>query len=432
VKRLVSPWFIALHLVGLHLAVLWFTGEPEEASERATEHAQLAAVSEATVEGEEAVAQEFAVPAERPGALDLSKIYPDGDRMMAELGNQWSAELTTSPHLQQRATRALNRAKVPFGAVVVVDVASGDILAMADRYDEHHAVAPRLDGDGPPHLALRAVAPAASTYKVITTVGLLEAGVSPTREYPFKPAKRRIYEKQLDAPGRGAPRSSMGNALARSNNGFFARMADAHIERETAQALARRFGFNRVLPFPLLTDASTAQIPRNRLERARMSAGFWHTKLTPLHGALIAAAVAGDGTMPTPRLVRRIISPEGKAIEAPSRPPFTTAMTPQMAKQVRGMMARTVKRGTARRAFAKWPKSLRKITVGGKTGSLALREPYTSFTWFIGFAPADKPRVAIAVMVGNGELWWQKASDVAREVLASHFEAEQARTHASR
>ena len=431
-KRLVSPWFIALHLVGLHLAVLWFTGEPEQAAERASDQAQLVATSEPVAEQGEALAEEFAVPAERPGALDLSKIYPDGDLMRAELGNQWIAELTTSPHLQAAATQALNRAKVPFGAVVVVDVATGDVLAMADRYDEHHAVAPRLDADGPPHLALRAFAPAASTYKVITTVGLLEAGVSPDREYPFKPAKRRVYEKQLEAPAPGEPRSSVGNALARSNNGFFARMADKHLERETAQALARRFGFNRVLPFPLLTDASTAQIPRNRLERARMSAGFWHTKLTPLHGALIAAAVAGDGTLPTPRLVRRIVSPEGKPIEAPSRPAFTTAMSPETARRVRGMMARTVKSGTARRAFAKWPKSLRKIAVGGKTGSLALAEPYTSYTWFVGFAPVDNPQVAIAVMVGNGELWWQKATDVAREVLASHFLAEQARTLATR
>ncbi len=107
-------------------------------------------------------------------------------------------------------------------------------------------------------------------------------------------------------------------------------------------------------------------------------------------------------------------------------------MSADIAKQLRKVLSETAKRGTARRAFAKWPRKLRHIQVGGKTGSLSKRNPYTAYTWFVGYAPADNPKVAISVVVGNGELWWQKAADVARDVLACYFDEEARRTLAVR
>ena len=87
-------------------------------------------------------------------------------------------------------------------------------------------------------------------------------------------------------------------------------------------------------------------------------------------------------------------------------------------------MAKTTKTGTARRAWTKWPASAPKVTVGGKTGTLCRREPYTCYTWFVGYAPVDDPQVAIAVMVANGEKWWQRAVDISRDILAAHFRRE--------
>lgn len=429
--RLLGPWFLLAHLAALHLVLTWFDGAAADGAQLSAEPAYLTElqrprdetepVDEADPAHEVGDRDPITVPAQRPGPLDPSRIYVDGDLMRADLEHGWVAELTTVPELQAAATRILNRGKVPFGAVVLLDVASGDVLAMADRFDAEHPVAPDLDPEGPPHLALRAIAPSASVFKVITSAALLEVGVSGAREYAFNPARRRVYESTLEKPGSGAPKADMGDALAKSNNGYFSRMADRKLAREDLDLIARRFAFNQVVPFPLLTDASTANVPRNRLERARMAAGFWHTRLTPLHGALIAAAVAGDGAVPTPRLVRRLEGPDGRVVDAPDRGPLSRAMKPETAARLRTMMARTVSHGTGRRAFAKWPKSLSKISVAGKTGTLAIREPYTAYTWFVGFAPADDPQVAIAVMVGNGELWWQRAIDIGRDVLADYF-----------
>ncbi|MCA9527740.1 MAG: hypothetical protein KC549_15735 [Myxococcales bacterium] len=437
-RRLLTPGFILVHLLALHALVIWFSGpgramapmtepevpqvdapEPDELPDEAEELAGPVAGADPLAAGEGAGAD----PTRLPGALDLANIYEDAGHMRAGLGHGWTAELTTDVALQKAATAALNRAKVPFGAVVVIDVKTGAILALADRYDEKHEVAPPLSRDGPPHLALRAIAPAASVFKIVTATGLLDRGVSAGAELPYHPAVRKILPQHLEEPGKGAPRADMADALAHSNNGYFARMADQKLSREDMDTLVRRFGFNQVVPFPLLTEASTAKVPRNGLERARMAAGFWHTRLTPLHGALIGAAVAGDGTLPTPRLIAALVAPDGRRVEAPQRPPFAEAMTPKTAANLRTMMEATVRSGTARRAFAKWPESIRHIKVGGKTGTLALREPYTFYTWFVGYAPVKDPEIAIAVMVGNGRLWWQRGTDVAADVMASYFKA---------
>ena len=182
----------------------------------------------------------------------------------------------------------------------------------------------------------------------------------------------------LGKPAPQASRTTVGEALSESNNGFFARIGHEDYPRSTCRN-RNRLPFNRVIPFPLLR-ASAANIPRNRLERARMAAGFWHSTLTPLHAALIASAVAGDGELPTPRFVTRLHGPQGQVIDAPARRGISQAMTPEVAQLLRKAMGSTVTRGTARRAFSKWPRKLSHIKVGGKTGSLPR---CTSYTWFV-------------------------------------------------
>ena len=93
----------------------------------------------------------------------------------------------------------------------------------------------------------------------------------------------------------------------------------------------------------------------------------------------------------------------------------------ETARQLRYMMGKTVKQGTARKSFSLWPKKLAHIRIAGKTGTLSRRSPHRAYTWFVGFAPADNPEVAIAVMVTNGPKWWQRAVDISRDMLASYF-----------
>ena len=85
------------------------------------------------------------------------------------------------------------------------------------------------------------------------------------------------------------------------------------------------------------------------------------------------------------------------------------------------MMRETVTRGTAQRAFARPPRELRGVHVAGKTGSLNEQRPFRDHTWFVGYAPAEKPQVVVASVVVNGPLWRVRAPWVAREALAAYF-----------
>ena len=87
------------------------------------------------------------------------------------------------------------------------------------------------------------------------------------------------------------------------------------------------------------------------------------------------------------------------------------------------MMTETVARGTARSAFhdPKGQPFLPGITVAGKTGSLSSDSPYRAYSWFIGFAPEDKPRIALAALVVNTPKWRIKSSFLAREALRSYL-----------
>jgi len=419
-RRLFTPTFIVVHLVLLHLVVVWFRAP---GAEPAAPDALTATDGAST--GPNAAPSAPARPVTRPGPLDLDKIQSNDDRRMtADLGNGFTGELTLDARLQKESRKILDRGKVPVGAVVVLDVHNGDVLALADRYKPEHPAAPQFGEGGPQSLALRAFAPAASVYKIVTAAALLEAGVSGSAAFPYLGGYHRVGPDHIAAPPKGAPTATIGDGLSKSINGLFARLAAEKLDHDALDGVSNRFFFNQVLPFPVLSDASLAQVPRQPLERARMAAGFFHSKLTPLHAAVLAAAVAKDGMLPAPRLVERIVAADGTIEEAPAPHALGRAVEAETARAVAKMLRQTTEDGTARRSFSKVPKALEGIDVAGKTGTLTDNTTSTDYTWFVGFAPAQSPRVAFAVLVGNGPLWYVRATDVARDVLAAYFEGE--------
>ena len=424
-RRVIVPAFIVAHLLGLHLAVVWLrSGDQAADPTYAPLNDDLEPTDGAPFPA--SAANPTARPTVRPGALDLENVHEDGEKLMADLGNGFQGELTLAPRLQREAKKILDRGKMPLGAVVVLDIASGNVLALADRYRADHPSAPPLPEGGPQSLALRSIAPAASIFKIVTATALLEAGVSGNTEFAYLGGLHRVGADHLKVPGAGAPTATLGDGLSKSINGLISRLANDKLDFVALDGISRRFQFNTHIPFDAVADASTATVPRLALERARMAAGFFHSTLTPLHGALLAASIANGGIMPRPRLVSRIHHPDGTVEQAPAPAPLATVTRPETAKQIARMLRATTEDGTGRRAFAHVPKSLEGIDVAGKTGTLTVAQTVplaaTDYTWFVGFAPADAPTVAFAVLVGNGPLWSVRATDVARDVLAVHFE----------
>jgi cell division protein FtsI/penicillin-binding protein 2 len=174
---------------------------------------------------------------------------------------------------------------------------------------------------------------------------------------------------------------------------------------------------------------SRAEIPGDPFGLATTAAGFGPVRLSALHAALLAAIVANGGLFVAPRLVEAV---EGEGPLPAAEP--RRVLAERIAFWIGEMMRTTVTQGTARRVFRERTRRnpLEAVTVAGKTGSIAERSPdYRDYSWFVGFAPVENPRIAVASVVVNDRLWRVKAPYVAKEALKAYFAAEPLRAEAA-
>ncbi len=342
-----------------------------------------------------------------PVAIGDVSFDPRLGRYVAPLGDK-RAILTLDPALQSRLERSLDTYRVPFGATVLLDPRSGRILALA----EHSTLEPHRRG-----ISLMALAPAASIFKLVTTAALLEGGVGPDEEVCYHGGKHRLQPGLLqDNPRRDRRCTTLATAFGKSTNVVFAKLADRGLDAERLRAMAQRFLFNAPIPFARPVEVSKAEIPDDPFGFANTAAGFGPVRLSPLHAALLAEIVANDGVLVPPSIVDSV---EGGAPPAPGAP--RRIVSGAVAAELQSMMRNTVADGTARRAFRLARGPLRSVAVAGKTGSLADAAPFRDYTWFVGYAPADNPEVAVATVVVNERLWHAHAPTVAREALEAYF-----------
>ena len=314
-------------------------------------------------------------------------------------GKEGEVPLTIDPVLQGQLTNILTQYQVPFGAVVVLEPATGRVLAMA----EHSQARPDMHG-----LATRAVFPAASIFKIVTGAALLEAGLTPQAETCFHGGKRRISSKLLEDSASDGQCHSLADAMGKSANVIFAKLTQRHLSPDTLRRAAARFHFNREIDFPVPTDVSLAAVPEgDEFRFAQTGAGFGDVYLSPLHGALLASVAANGGVWRDPVLFE------------PGEEARTSAgeqvLSPEVARGLTTMMEATVTHGTARRVFRE--RGMGVPGAVGKTGTLADNKPFRDYSWFVGFAPKDNPKVAVAAVLVNEPLWRIRAAWLGREAM---------------
>ena len=352
-----------------------------------------------------AAANAVAQTAPLPGLSLLRKARPGaGGIWSATTADGKTARLTLHPELQAQMTRLLSTYK-PLGAsLVAVDPKTGKVLALVEYASDGKA-------EG---MAVKPLYPAASVFKIITGAALLEKGVSPDAETCYHGGMHGLVNKLLqDKPRLDRRCLSLSMALAKSANVVFAKMAVKHLDAGSLRAQAEKFLFNRPIWADPSVESSIAQIPESGLEFAKSAAGFGNVKLSPLHAALIAAAVGNGGVAPNATLIDSI---DGVA-EDPGG--SRRILRPETARALTEMMKLTVSQGTATHSFKERRRMvLGDIEVAGKTGSLSSHNrPFKDYSWFVGFAPANDPQIAIAAVVVNGLKWKIHAPYVAREAL---------------
>lgn len=307
--------------------------------------------------------------------------------------------------LTRELERVLEQGKTPYAATVLLEVGSGRVLAVA----EHSTRGPSAG------LAHKPMAPAASVFKIVTSSALLRAGVPASERVCARGGMRRLNQRLLvDDPGKDRECTTLFDALPRSQNTAIAKLALKHLDPDLLRAEAQRFGFDAPLPLDVAVAGapSAAHIPDDPFGFAEAAAGFGDVKLSAMHGAMLAAVVATGGVLVPPRFgdaegladARRVVE-QGHA------------------ETLRRMMTDTVTSGTARRAFASGPKL--RTSAAGKTGSLTDYATGLDTSWFVGFAPAERPLVAVATVVVNQGKWHVKAPYVAKEALRSYFAAQE-------
>jgi hypothetical protein len=318
----------------------------------------------------------------------------------------FTVEYTLDAQLTQQVFDVLESGHVALGNVIVMDPHQGRVLAYASTN-------PELFPPTRPY-------PAASLVKVITAATALDLDPDAARmPCRFRGSPYRLNPSRIDPPRRGS-QVTLERALATSNNQCFAQLAVHTVGVAPLLQALGRFGW---LSVPAPAHASGEADPgEGRYDTGRLGCGLAGCRITPLHAAQLAATLV-NGELVSPHWIERVWDPDGRELALPGMAPGREVISPALTEELRGMLIETTRSGTARRAFRKrnGQPLLGSVAVAGKTGSLSGKNPDGRYEWFIGVAPADNPRVAIATVVVQTPRFRRTASQVAAGVLESVF-----------
>ncbi len=361
-------------------------------------------------------------PSLKPDSIRLA-----GRHYVADLTDGGHAELTLDPRLQTSTDDVLRAFQIPYAGAVVISIPDGRVLAMVGR----STVDPRL---GPADLALHPWAPSASVFKVVSATALVESGVSGATRICYHGGVSSILPDNLvDIPAIDRSCATLAYGIGKSQNAIIAKLVTTHLTAGDLAREGRSFGFGEAIPFELPIEPSHLDVPaNNKLEMARASAGFWHSTLSPMHGALLAATIANAGEMPAPTLIERAVDGNGRLEQLPVAAPRHVAAG-ATASEVGRMMELTTRIGTAKGTFRnKRGQRYLPVEVAGKTGTLNAETDHgpLGYSWFVGYAPADHPTIAFAVVLGNAPNWRIKATYVGRHIVTEYLNEKNERSGA--
>ena len=343
-----------------------------------------------------------------------------GQRVLASVAPHAGSTVRTtiSPALQSAAVSALGG---QYGGVVALEPASGQVEAVAG-------------------IALEALQPPGSTFKMVTVSGVLQAGIATPRSTFADATEATLDGVELHNANGEECGGTLVEAFAVSCNSVFAPLG-VKLGAARLVAMAERFGFNQP---PGIAGAAESTLPpaaeiQGELAVGSTAIGQDKVLASPLEMATVAATIADGGRRPTPSLV---FTPGGGSH------PAVRAVSPATARTVRGMMIEVVRYGTGTAA------AIPGVVVAGKTGTAELGSPSSCSTsgseqkpaegeehtskehpseasscaaeqsnpqntdaWFAAFAPAEHPKIVVGVLMVRDGAGGATAAPVARQVI---------------
>ena len=346
------------------------------------------------------------------GKSDLF-FFDRAQQLFAGRRPQGGAVTTTIDAGAQRA--AYNGLKGKVGAVVAIEPSTGRILASAQSpsfnpndlssHDpaEIRAYYEKLQANPDKPLLNRPIVslnPPGSTFKLVTAAAALESGkytpdsVLPgpkTYNLPLSSNELRNWTRKSCGPDN---KVTLTQALEISCNTAFAWLGN-QLGADAVRKQAQLFGFDNRFDIPLRAATSTFPADPDEPQTALSAIGQYEVRATALQMAMVAAGIGNAGTVMAPYLVQEIRGPDLAILKTTQPQTFSQAMTPSNAAELTDMMVNVVENGTGSNA------RISGVRVAGKTGTAQTGNDRPNVAWFVAFAPAKNPTVAVAVVIEN-------------------------------
>ena len=320
--------------------------------------------------------------------------------------------LTINPNAQRAAYEGLNGQA---GAVAAIDPQTGAVLALVStpsfdpnslashdptQVTRNYDKLRKNPTDPLLNRAIQQVYPPGSLFKVIDSAAALESGdytpqtVIPAPAVLDLPDTTATIHNYDEAPCYGG-HVTLTQALAISCNTAFAQvgldLGDAALRKQ-----AEAFGFNEPHSIPLPVVPSIFPENLNAPQTAQSAIGQYNVRASVLQMAMVGAGVANDGVVMKPYLVAEEQAPDLSALSVTEPQQLSRAVSPTVSSELTDMMVSVVTNGTGANA------AIPGVTVAGKTGTAQDGTKRPPHVWFLAFAPAEDPQVAVAVVVENG------------------------------
>lgn len=326
--------------------------------------------------------------------------------------------------LQEAADRAMGIYK---GAIVALDPKTGKVLAMVSKPDfDANTIAENWDAylaDEEKSVLLNRASQGlyqpGSTFKIVTALEYLKQNDDRYEGYHFNCTGSSRFGDETIHCFHGMKHGAVDfqSSFAKSCNTSFAGIGMS-LDRTRFGATASKLLFHHDIPFELPSSVSSIDLGERTTDAALLQAsiGQGRTSISPLHLAMITAAIANDGVMMKPYLAEKIMSPDGSEIKVFMPEEVDTIMTKEQADILTGFMRSVVTEGTGRKL------SEADYKAAGKTGSAEFSDSSTdSHAWFTGFAPSDDPKIVVTVIIESAGSGGDYAVPMAKRVFDAYF-----------
>ncbi|WP_246240352.1 peptidoglycan D,D-transpeptidase FtsI family protein [Anaerocolumna sedimenticola] len=331
---------------------------------------------------------------------------------------------TLDSKLQEAAYNALGNYK---GAVVVTEPSSGKILAMVSKPDYDPNNIDTLwedlleDSDNNSALINRAAQglyPPGSTFKILTALEYMKENPD-YKKYTYNcVGKGKFNDVTINCYNNNVHgKEDIIESFAKSCNSSFANIGIT-LNISSFRKLCDSFLFNAPLPTNLVYNQSSFVLnsKSSKMEIPQTVIGQGKTQITPLHNALIVSTIANGGVMMKPYVVDHIENQNGNITKKYMPEMYKTVITPDEAGILTDFMREVVKHGTASAL------NNNDYTIAGKTGSAEYQEDKPAHAWFVGFAPAEKPEIAVSIIVESVGTGSEYAVPIASAIFKTYFD----------